>query len=159
MHWFCVLSSAAATENTSVVRSVAQEFHRYDSEGAHSIVKLARYHVSGGRTARRQPGGGRGRGGIGRVLPAAEPPPPHPHPRLQVVALCNLSPVTVEAARHLIPSLSPFRDHEVEEVLAVLRKASARAAAGGTATAVAAMALMASGGGGGGATGAGGYSE
>lgn len=44
----------------------------------------------------------------------------------QVVALANLNPSTVAAARSLIPSLAPFTDEELGEMLAVLRGASAK---------------------------------
>lgn len=49
-----------------------------------------------------------------------------PPPALQIVSLANLNPGTVAAARSLIPSLAPYSDEEVGEMLAVLRRASAK---------------------------------
>jgi hypothetical protein len=42
------------------------------------------------------------------------------------VSLANLNPGTVAAARSLIPSLAPYSDEEVGEMLSVLRRASAK---------------------------------
>jgi hypothetical protein len=42
------------------------------------------------------------------------------------VALTNLNPATVAAAKSLIPSLEKFSDDEVEEALKVLRRASSK---------------------------------
>lgn len=56
------------------------------------------------------------------------PPPPDP-PRLveyEKVALANLNPGTVAAAKSLVPSLERLLDSEVETALVVLRRASAR---------------------------------
>jgi len=55
-------------------------------------------------------------------------PPPDP-PRLveyEKVALANLNPGTVAAAKSLVPSLERLLDGEVELALVVLRRASAR---------------------------------
>ena len=47
----------------------------------------------------------------------------HPY---QVVALANLNPSTVGAARSLIPSLAAFGDDEIAQALLLLRRASAK---------------------------------
>lgn len=47
---------------------------------------------------------------------------------LQIVALSNLNPPSVEVARSLIPSLEVLSDDEIGEALAILRRASARGA-------------------------------
>lgn len=42
------------------------------------------------------------------------------------MALANLNPGTVLAARSLVPSLAIFNDEEVGEMLAILRRSSAK---------------------------------
>ena len=49
----------------------------------------------------------------------------------EVVALTNLSPPTVAAAKSLVPSLEKFRDDDVEMAVALLRKSAARAGGAG----------------------------
>lgn len=44
----------------------------------------------------------------------------------ELTALTNLNPGTVTAAKSLIPSLDKFQDEEVEEMLKILRRASAK---------------------------------
>lgn len=48
----------------------------------------------------------------------------------EMVALANLNPASVAAARSVIPSLERFADAEIEEMLALLRRASAKYSAG-----------------------------
>lgn len=46
--------------------------------------------------------------------------------QFELTALTNLNPGTVAAAKSLVPSLEKFQDDEVEEMLKLLRRASAK---------------------------------
>ena len=78
-------------------------------------------------------GGGGGGGGMGvdeededEAEAAAAAEPHHALHSYEVVALVNLNPPTVAVAKSLVPSLEKFRDEDLEQAVAVLRKSAAK---------------------------------
>jgi len=78
--------------------------------------------------------GGGGGGGLGADEDeeddgaAGEPERVHELHSYEVVALTNLNPQDVNVAKSLVPSLEKFRDEDIEQAVAILRKAAAKSA-------------------------------